>query len=83
MRRMVGELEGNRDFSTLHVEMWNGRTRVMVQCWRSFVHLHVCARMRDAEHLPAWADFNCRIGSNGDLLTVTCSTSEVTSDIPV
>ena len=80
---MVGALEGNRDFSTPHVEMWNGRTRVMVQCWRSFVHLHVCARMRDVEHPPAWADFNYRIGSNGDLLTVSCSTSEVKSDIPV
>ena len=80
---MVGELEGNRNLSTLHVELWNGRPTVMVLCWRSFVHLNVCARMRDAEHLPAGADFNCRIGSNGDLLTVTCSTSEVTSDIPV
>ena len=45
---MVGELEDNRDFGTLHVEMWNGRTTVMVQCWRSFLHFYVCARMRDA-----------------------------------
>jgi len=80
---MVDELEGNRDFGTLHAEMWNGRTTVMVQCWRSFENLHVYARTRDAEHLPSWADFNCRIGSNGDLFTVTCTASEVTSDIPV
>ena len=80
---MVAELKGNRDFGTLHVEMWNGKTTVMVQCWRSFEHLHVCARMRDAEHLPFWADFNCRIGSKGDLLTVTCTASEVASDILV
>ena len=80
---MVGELDDNRGFSSLHVEMWNGRTTVMVQCWRSFVHLHGCVRMGNAEHLPAWADFNCRLGSNGDLLIVTCTTSEVTSDIPV
>jgi hypothetical protein len=31
MRRMVGELEANRDFGMLHVEMWNGRTAVMMQ----------------------------------------------------
>jgi hypothetical protein len=79
----VGELLGNCDFGTLHVEMWNDRTTVMLQYWRSFEHLHVCARMRDAEHLPAWAEFNCRIGSNGDLFTVTYTASEVTSDISV
>jgi hypothetical protein len=50
----------------LHVEMWGGRTTVMVQYWRSFEHLHAYARMRVAQHLPAWADFNRRIGSNGD-----------------
>ena len=66
MRRMVDELEANRDHGMLHVEMWSGRTTVMVQYWRSFEHLHAYARMRDAQHLPAWADFNRRIGSNGD-----------------
>ena len=50
----------------LHVEMWNGRARVIVQYWRSFEHLHAYACMRDAEHLPAWAHFNHRIGSNVD-----------------
>lgn len=66
MRRMLGELEANRDHGMLHVEIWNVRTTVMVQYWRSFEHLHIYARMRDAQHLPAWADFNRRIGSNGD-----------------
>ena len=54
MRRMIGELETKRDFGTLHVEMWNSRTTSMAQYWRSFEHLHAYARMRDAEHLPAW-----------------------------
>lgn len=31
MRRMIGELEANRNFGMLLVEMWNGRTTVIVQ----------------------------------------------------
>jgi hypothetical protein len=37
----------------------------MVQYWRSFEHLNAYARAQDAEHLPAWAEFNRRIGANG------------------
>jgi len=51
----------------LHVESWFGRTTLMVQYWRSFDQLHAYARQKDAEHLPAWADFNRRIASNGDV----------------
>ena len=66
MSRMVGEVEATRDYGMLHVEMWSGRTTVMVQYWRSFEHPHAYACMRDAQHLLAWAEFNRRIGSNGD-----------------
>jgi hypothetical protein len=51
----------------LHVETWGGNPSIMVQYWRSFEHLHAYARAQDAEHLPAWADFNRRFGSNGDI----------------
>ena len=66
MNRMIDELEANRQLGMLHVEQWNGNPTIMVQYWRSFEHLHAYARMRDAEHLPAWADFNRRFGSNGE-----------------
>ena len=67
MNAMVKELQAQPDLGLLHVEMWNGSPTIMVQYWRSFDHLHAYARQRDAAHLPAWADFNRRIGSNGDL----------------
>ena len=66
MSRMIEELNANPDLGLLHVEMWNGNPTLMLQYWRSFDHLREYARMRDAEHLPAWADFNKRVGSNGD-----------------
>jgi Domain of unknown function (DUF4188) len=36
-----------------------------IQYWRSFELLHAYAHARDAAHLPAWAQFNKRIGSSG------------------
>ena len=38
-----------------------------IQYWRSFEHLHAYAHARDAKHLPAWAEFNRRIGGNGSV----------------
>jgi hypothetical protein len=67
MGRMVKELKLNPQLGLLHVESWFGRTTLMVQYWRSFDQLHAYARQKDAEHLPAWADFNRRIASNGDV----------------
>lgn len=67
MNAMVAELRAQPELGLLHVEMWNGSPTIMVQYWRSFDHLHEYARNRDAVHLPAWADFNRRIGSNGDI----------------
>ena len=39
----------------------------MVQYWRSREALYGYAKMRDAEHLPAWRNFNRRIGTGGDV----------------
>jgi hypothetical protein len=36
-----------------------------VQYWRSFEQLHAYAHAKDKEHLPAWAEFNRRVGGNG------------------
>ena len=67
MTRMIKELEQHPELGMLHVESWGGQPSLMLQYWRSFDHLHDYARQRDAEHLPAWADFNRRIASNGDV----------------
>lgn len=67
MRRMIAELQAHQDLGLLHVESWGGRNAIMVQYWRSFEHLHAYARSRDAEHLPAWADFYRKIGTGGDV----------------
>ncbi|XOV87049.1 MAG: DUF4188 domain-containing protein [Pseudomonadota bacterium] len=67
MGRMLEELSRHPEMGLMHVESWPGRTAILVQYWRSFDHLHAYARARDAEHLPAWAEFNRTIGSNGDV----------------
>ena len=67
MGRMIEELKAQPELGLLHVESWLGRTIVMVQYWRSFDDLHNYARQQDAEHLPAWAEFNRQVGSNGDV----------------
>ena len=67
MNRMIEELRAHPELGMLHVEMWGGQPSLMVQYWRSFDQLHDYARQQDAEHLPAWADFNRKIASNGDV----------------
>jgi hypothetical protein len=67
MKRMIEELRANPDHGLLHVESWGGNPSIMVQYWRSFEHLDRYASNKSAEHLPAWADFNRLIGSNGDI----------------
>jgi hypothetical protein len=67
MSRMITELQQHPELGLLHVESWGGQPSLMVQYWRSFDHLHDYARQRNAEHLPAWADFNRKIASNGDV----------------
>lgn len=67
MGRMQQELLDNPDIGCLHIENWIGRTSISVQYWRSFEHLEAYARNPDAEHLPAWRDFNRRVRDNGEI----------------
>ncbi len=66
MPQMIAELKRTPELGLLHAEFflyWRGVC--VVQYWRSFEHLHAYAHARDAKHLPAWAEFNRRIGGNG------------------
>ena len=67
MGRMIQELEQTPDSDLLNVESWVGRTTIMVQYWRSFAALERYAKAKDLAHRPAWAEFNRKIGSNGDV----------------
>jgi hypothetical protein len=66
MPRMLTELFKQPELGLLHATSFlSGRTVMVVQYWRSFDHLHAYAHARDKEHLPAWAEFNRRVGGNG------------------
>jgi hypothetical protein len=67
MRRMLAELAKLPDSGFLGFESWVGNPSLFLQYWRSFEQLEAYATNRDLAHLPAWADFNRRIGSNGDV----------------
>jgi hypothetical protein len=69
MPRMMRELDGRPDTGLLGVDWYlGGPWRVMlVQYWRSFEHLEAYARSGEAEHWPAWVDFNKKVGSSGDV----------------
>ena len=63
---MIAELKKHPELGLLHVETllyWRGVASL--QYWKSFEHLHAYAHMREGKHLPAWAEFNRRIGGNG------------------
>ncbi len=68
MPPMITELKRNPDLGLLHAEFflyWRGVA--VLQYWRSFEHLHAYAHARDAQHLPAWAEFNRRVGGDGSV----------------
>jgi hypothetical protein len=68
MPPMIAELRRNPSLGMLHAEFffyWRGVGSV--QYWRSFDDLHAYAHARDAAHLPAWAEFNRRIGGDGSV----------------
>jgi len=67
MPKMINELYENPDIGFISHEQWFGRTTIMVQYWKSFEHLEAYAKNKTGNHLPAWADFNKNIGSNGDV----------------
>ncbi len=68
MPRMITELMQHPEMGLLHASgSLSGRTIMMVQYWRSFEHLHAYAHDRTLAHLPAWAEFNRRVGGNGSV----------------
>ena len=67
MPRMLRELSQQPELGYLHGESWFGRTSLMLQYWRSMDHLLAYAKARDAQHLPAWAAFNRRVGRDASV----------------
>jgi len=68
MPPMIAELKRDPSLGLLHAEFfvyWRGVGTV--QYWRSFEQLHAYAHARNAAHLPAWAEFNRRIGGDGSV----------------
>ena len=68
MPKMLKELEADPDSGFLGAQqalMFGGLA--VVQYWRSFEHLERYARNPDAQHLPAWREFNKRIRGDGDI----------------
>jgi hypothetical protein len=67
MPRMLVELHRQPELGFIHAEMWFARTTIMVQYWRSMDQLTAYAKLRTAEHLPAWRAFNKSIGTDGSV----------------
>lgn len=68
MPRMLKELFRHPEMGLLHAQSFvSGRTVMVLQYWRSFEQLHAYAHAKDLEHLPAWADFNRKVGNNGSV----------------
>lgn len=68
MPKMLKELFAHKEIGLLHAQSFIGwRTVVVVQYWRSFELLHAYAHARELAHLPAWTDFNRRVGGNGSV----------------
>ena len=69
MPRMLRELEQRPESGFLGAGQYVGSPRrpTLIQYWRSFEHLESFARSKDANHWPAWVEFNKRVGSSGDV----------------
>ena len=70
MPRMLEELRRRPELGMLGGEMWGGRTTILLQYWRSTEHLFAYAKARDAQHLPAWREFNratCPTARSGNM----------------
>lgn len=67
MPRMLQELYSHPDMGLLSHEMWFSRTLILVQYWRDIESLLRYAKAKDAQHLPAWRDFNRAIGTDGSV----------------
>jgi hypothetical protein len=68
MPRMLRELEADPERGLLGSRTWLGlRAPLVVQYWDSFEALEAYARDSEGEHLPAWKEFNRRVGEGGDV----------------
>ncbi|MFT5572096.1 MAG: hypothetical protein ACI9FR_001017 [Cryomorphaceae bacterium] len=67
MSKMLEELHQNPELGFISYESWFGRTTIMVQYWQSFEKLESYAKNKSSSHLPAWADFNKKVVSKGDV----------------
>jgi Domain of unknown function (DUF4188) len=68
MPRMLKELFQHKEMGLLHAyAAISGRTLMTVQYWRSFEQLHAYAHAKNLAHLPAWAEFNRKVGGNGSV----------------
>jgi hypothetical protein len=67
MPRMLRELGKHPALGLLSADAWFGRTTILVSYWKSMDHLMAYAKLRTAQHLPAWRAFNKHIGMNGDV----------------
>src|SRR5450755_2420808 len=67
MPRMLRELSAHPELGLLGSEAYFGRTTLLVSYWKSIEHLLAYAKLRTAEHLPAWRAFNQSVGTSGDV----------------
>ena len=68
MPRMLRELSKDENSGLLSFRSrWGGRNFEVIQYWQSFKKLRGYAHNNNAEHLPAWADFNKKIGDDGSV----------------
>jgi hypothetical protein len=68
MPAMIAELKRQPELGLLHAQFvlyWRGVG--VIQYWRSFEHLHAYAHAKNSAHLPAWTEFNRRIGADGSV----------------
>ncbi|HEX4757644.1 MAG TPA: DUF4188 domain-containing protein [Terracidiphilus sp.] len=68
MPSMIAELKRHSELGMLHAQFvlyWRGVG--VIQYWRSFEHLHAYAHAKNSAHLPAWTEFNRRIGADGSV----------------
>ncbi len=68
MPRMLKELFQDPEMGLLHAQTFvSGRTVMVLQYWRTFEQLHAYSHAKELQHLPAWTDFNRRVGGNGSV----------------
>lgn len=67
MPKMLKELQKQPELGFIHSEMWVSRTVMVMQYWRSMEQLLEYAKNKQSEHLPAWRDFNNKVGTDGSV----------------